>query len=83
MNSLKIYNTLSREKEEFIPLNFLTSRNSKIKFVWSDGRTDERQLGMSYEDLEKAMLDSKDIQKTYKKHTKNILYIFWSMWLQS
>jgi len=26
MNSLKIYNTLSREKEEFIPLN----KNSKL-----------------------------------------------------
>ena len=36
--------------------------------LWSDGRTDERQLGMSYEDLEKAMLDSKD--KNYEKYLK-------------
>ena len=36
--------------------------------LWSDGRTDERQLGMSYEDLEKAMLDSKD--KNYDKYLK-------------
>ena len=36
--------------------------------LWSDGRTDEHQLGMSYEDLEKAMLDSKD--KNYEKYLK-------------
>jgi len=36
--------------------------------LWSDGRTDERQLGMSYGDLEKAMLDSKD--KNYDKYLK-------------
>jgi NAD+ synthase len=36
--------------------------------LWSDGRTDERQLGMSYEDLEKAMLNSKD--KNYEKYLK-------------
>ena len=36
--------------------------------LWSDGRTDEHQLGMSYEDLEKAMLDSKD--KNYEKYFK-------------
>jgi len=36
--------------------------------LWADGRTDERQLGMSYEDLEKAMLDSKD--KNYEKYLK-------------
>ena len=36
--------------------------------LWSDGRTDERQLGMSCEDLEKAMLDSKD--KNYEKYLK-------------
>jgi NAD+ synthase len=33
--------------------------------LWTDGRTDERQLGMSYDDLEKAMLNSKD--KNYEK----------------
>lgn len=33
--------------------------------LWTDGRTDERQLGMSYEDLEKAMLNAKD--KNYEK----------------
>ena len=36
--------------------------------LWSDGRTDERQLGMSYQDLEKAMLNSKD--KNYEKYLK-------------
>jgi NAD+ synthase len=36
--------------------------------LWADGRTDERQLGMSYADLEKAMLDSKD--KNYDKYLK-------------
>ncbi len=36
--------------------------------LWSDGRTDERQLGMSYEDLEKAMLNLKD--KNYEKYLK-------------
>ena len=36
--------------------------------LWADGRTDERQLGMSYADLEKAMLDSKD--KNYEKYLK-------------
>ena len=36
--------------------------------LWSDGRTDERQLGMSYEDLENAMLNSKD--KNYEKYLK-------------
>ena len=36
--------------------------------LWTDGRTDERQLGMSYEDLEKAMLNPKD--KNYEKFLK-------------
>jgi len=36
--------------------------------LWTDGRTDESQLGMSYGDLEKAMLDSKD--KNYDKYLK-------------
>ena len=36
--------------------------------LWTDGRTDERQLGMSYEDLEKAMLDSKN--KNYDKYLR-------------
>jgi NAD+ synthase len=36
--------------------------------LWADGRTDERQLGMSYEDLEKAMLNPKD--KNYEKYLK-------------
>ena len=36
--------------------------------LWADGRTDERQLGMSYDDLEKAMLDPKD--KNYAKYLK-------------
>jgi len=36
--------------------------------LWADGRTDERQLGMSYEDLEKAMLNIKD--KNYEKYLK-------------
>ena len=36
--------------------------------LWADGRTDERQLGMSYEDLEKAMLNIKD--KNYERYLK-------------
>jgi NAD+ synthase len=36
--------------------------------LWTDGRTDERQLGMSYDDLEKAMLNLKD--KNYEKYLK-------------
>ena len=36
--------------------------------LWADGRTDESQLGMSYEDLEKAMLNIKD--KNYEKYLK-------------
>lgn len=36
--------------------------------LWSDGRTDERQLGMSYKDLEKAMHNSKD--KNFEKYLK-------------
>jgi NAD+ synthase len=36
--------------------------------LWADGRTDEHQLGMSYDDLEKAMLDPKD--KNYEKYLK-------------
>ena len=36
--------------------------------LWTDGRTDERQLGMSYEDLEKAMLNLKD--KNYEKYLR-------------
>ena len=36
--------------------------------LWADGRTDERQLGMSYEELEKAMLNPKD--KNYEKYLK-------------
>ncbi len=36
--------------------------------LWADGRTDERQLGMSYEDLEMAMLDNKN--KNYENYIK-------------
>jgi len=36
--------------------------------LWADGRTDERQLGMSYGDLEKAMLDNKN--KNYENYIK-------------
>ena len=36
--------------------------------LWADGRTDESQLGMSYVDLEKAMLNLKD--KNYEKYLK-------------
>ena len=34
--------------------------------LWDDGRTDVKQLGMSYEELEKAMKDEKS--KDYKKY---------------
>ncbi len=34
--------------------------------LWADGRTDESQLGMSYHELEKAMVDPSD--KNYKKY---------------
>ena len=34
--------------------------------LWGDARTDAEQLGMSYQDLEKAMLDSND--PNYKKY---------------
>tara|TARA_B100000963_G_scaffold265875_1_gene234078 strand:- start:169 stop:906 length:738 start_codon:yes stop_codon:yes gene_type:complete len=36
--------------------------------LWDDGRNDIQQLGMSYEDLEKAMLDKND--PNYKKYLK-------------
>lgn len=36
--------------------------------LWIDGRTDESQLGMSYEDLEKAMFNPKD--KNYEKYLR-------------
>ena len=34
--------------------------------MWDDGRNDVQQLGMSYEDLEKAMKDKND--PNYKKY---------------
>ena len=34
--------------------------------LWDDGRNDVQQLGMSYEDLEKAMEDKND--PNYKKY---------------
>jgi len=34
--------------------------------LWVDGRTDERQLGMTYQELEKAMEDPRD--KNYEKY---------------
>ena len=37
--------------------------------LWNDGRTDVDQLGMSYQDLEKAMADTSD--PNYKKYLKN------------
>ena len=36
--------------------------------LWNDGRNDVDQLGMSYQDLEKAMIDEKD--PNYKKYLK-------------
>jgi len=43
--------------------------------LWSDGRNDEDQLGMSYQDLEEAMTnpDSKNYEK-YKKIRENNLH---------
>jgi NAD+ synthase len=43
--------------------------------LWSDGRNDEDQLGMSYQDLEEAMMnpDSKNYEK-YKKIRENNLH---------
>ena len=34
--------------------------------IWNDGRNDVQQLGMTYEELEKAMIDKND--KNYKKY---------------
>ena len=34
--------------------------------LWTDGRNDVQQLGMSYEELEKAMADKND--PNYKKY---------------
>jgi NAD+ synthase len=31
--------------------------------LWDDGRTDENQLGMSYEELEEAMINIKSINR--------------------
>ena len=36
--------------------------------LWDDGRNDVQQLGMSYEELEKAMVDKKD--QNYQKYLK-------------
>jgi len=43
--------------------------------LWADGRNDEDQLGMSYQDLEEAMMnpDSKNFEK-YKKIRENNLH---------
>ena len=46
---------------------------SKIQYqflnnLWEDGRSDVKQLGMSYQDLEKAMTNKKD--SNYKKYLK-------------
>jgi NAD+ synthase len=43
--------------------------------LWTDGRNDEDQLGMSYQDLEEAMInpDSKNFEK-YKKIRENNLH---------
>ena len=42
--------------------------------LWDDGRNDVQQLGMSYEDLEKAMMDKSDpnYQKYLKIREKNL-----------
>ena len=42
--------------------------------LWNDGRNDVDQLGMSYQDLEKAMIDKKDpnYQKYLKIREKNL-----------
>ena len=42
--------------------------------LWDDGRNDVQQLGMSYEDLEKAMADANDpnYQKYLKIREKNL-----------
>ena len=47
--------------------------------LWDDGRNDVQQLGMSYEDLEKAMVDKNDPNyqkylKLEKKFTQNESY---------
>ena len=42
--------------------------------LWDDGRNDVQQLGMSYEDLEKAMVNKNDpnYQKYLKIREKNL-----------
>ena len=40
--------------------------------LWDDGRTDENQLGMSYEELEEAMINTQSLnRKKYEAIRKN------------
>ena len=52
--------------------NFIVSDNiinsQPTDGLWDDGRNDIQQLGMSYQELEKAMDDKSDIN--YKKYLK-------------
>ena len=49
----------------------MSDKNNQISAndgLWDDGRNDVQQLGMSYEDLEKAMANKND--PNYQKYLK-------------
>jgi len=54
------------EMGEYLKINKEIIKADPTDGLWEDGRSDVSQLGMSYQDLEKAMIDPKS--KDYKKY---------------
>ena len=56
------------EMGKYLEINPLIINAAPTDGLWSDGRNDEQQLGMSYQELEEAMLDSNS--PNHKKYLK-------------
>ena len=53
---------------KYLEINPLIISAAPTDGLWSDGRNDEQQLGMSYQELEEAMLDPNS--SNHKKYLK-------------
>ena len=56
------------EMGKYLEINPLIINAAPTDGLWSDGRNDEQQLGMSYQELEEAMLDTNS--PNHKKYLK-------------
>ena len=50
--------------------------NPTIEGLWNDNRSDEEQIGATYDELEKAMLDESKSESNLSKREKEVMNIY-------